>query len=181
MSTENETLTTELSINFTNNNFLYQILEIDSLVFPKEFQSSFQSDAERFVKNKDSYILALNDNAIVGYFCFFPINNELYEQIHQSNSFFDDNISSKQILPYGAVNNIFIISMAIRPEWQHGNAIKLLTQNFKEFLREKENKGMKINSLNCYATSKSGEKLAGKLGMIKNYDVNNLCSFYSSF
>ena len=171
----------QLSVNLDDSDkFINQVLEIDSLVYPKELQGTFESVSERFHRNKDSYLLAVNQGIIVGYFCFFPINFELYQNINTINSFFDDDIKPDQILPYGDLNNLFIISTAIHPDWQNGEAIKLLSQGFRSFILNKEKEKLHINSINCYITSESGVRLVKRFGMRKMYNINDLYYFYKS-
>lgn len=169
----------QVSINLKDSGkFIRQILAIDSVVYPEELQGTFTSVSERFYRNRDSYILAMDHGLIVGYFCFFPVNLELYKRINTVNSFYDDDIKPDQIVPYGTVNNLFLISAAIHPDWQDGEAIGLLSKGFRIFLREKEKNRFHINSLNCYITSENGAKLAKRFGMKKIYTKNNLYSFY---
>lgn len=147
--------------------FIREILEIDSLCYPKEFQGSFTSLAGRFRANRDSYITAVEGGVIIGYFCFFPVNAELLYAMKTAGSFFDDNIRPDQIAPYGRANDLFLISAAIRPDYQNGEAIRLLSRGFQNFLQNKEVMGMRVESLSCCAVSKDGERLAERLGMAK--------------
>ncbi|WMJ22896.1 hypothetical protein RBG61_13025 [Paludicola sp. MB14-C6] len=142
-----------------NNNFIEQILEIDNTIYPDYMCGSYESINQRFKKNQDSYILVYDDKKVIGYFCFFPIVNNLYELILKSNKMFDDNILPKDICEYSSFNNLFLISVAILPEYQDKKSIILLTNGFKQFLKEKLEEGCVINSITATAVSEDGKKL----------------------
>ena len=151
---------------YPNDSFLNQVLEIDSLVYPKDLQGSFQSVSKRYHKNKDCLILAVENDSIIGYFCFFPITEELFNHISNNVTFIDDDLNEKDILENAENSNIFLLSAAIHPEYQNGTAILKLLRSFKAYIK---NKGIK--SLCAYAISPIGEKLARHLGMEKKYSV----------
>lgn len=155
------------SANLDSDCFINEILEIDSLVYPEGLRGSFASLSERFQRNRESYILAMDGGVIAGYFCFFPVNPELAGKIRGTGGFFDDGIKPDQVLPYGELNDIFLISAAVRPEWRNDLAIRLLSREFAAFFRKKENAGFHVKSLSCCAVSEDGERLAGRLGMRK--------------
>jgi hypothetical protein len=143
--------------------FIPKILAIDSAVYPKELQGSMESVCSRFARNKDSYILAIEREEIVGYFCFFPIRAKLLEKILSSKCMYDDDIKGEDILPYRENNTIFFISAAIFPEYQDKEVIIHLCQAFERFFREKIVLGQNIDQIVCYVISDDGYKLATRL------------------
>ena len=162
----------------TSDKFLWEILEMDAIVYNEDLQGTFESVSERYHKNTDSFILVKDRGAIIGYFCFFPITLELYDKMHTKGAFFDDNIRAEQILRYGGENNIFFISTVVRPEYQNGEAIILLTEGFRSVLRQKESENKRICSINAYITSENGVRLARRLKMEKIYDIAESYAFY---
>ena len=156
------------------------MLEIDSLVYPSELQGTFKSVSERYHQNRDSYVLVLKDELIVGYLCFFPISAGLYDSMKLKGSFFDDDIEPEQIQEYSDSNDLFFISVAVRPQFQDGEAIILLCEGVKKFLLEKERNGNAIRSLNAYITSPGGAKLVMRFGMKKIYDIDKSYAFFSA-
>lgn len=153
------TIQIKYSKDIDGDDFLRQVLAIDAVVYPKELQGTFKSVSERYHRNKNSFILAFDNDLIVGYICLFPISKRLLNEMETTNKFFDDNIDPKDVLPYSESNDIFVISVAILPEYQNGLAIMKLCKAFKKFVEEK-------NAMTyAYAVSEKGEKLSKILGI----------------
>jgi len=77
--------------------FINEILEIDSLVYPKHLQGTFEDVYGRFYANRDIYILLYDGKKLIGYLCLFPIKDSLYERILNENILFDSNIQGEML------------------------------------------------------------------------------------
>ena len=132
----------KLSIKRSKNiktDFIKDVMCLDSLAYNEDMQGTYDSISNRFKKNKESYILAYDNKKLIGYICFFPISDELYSEMLISDTMKDDDISPDDIVSYkeGKKHNIFIISIVIDPSYRDKEAIKLITNEFIKFIKEK--------------------------------------------
>lgn len=144
--------------------FLHEVLAIDSLIYPIDICGTYESVNERYLANRDSYLLAIEDNKIIGYFCFFPIVDALYDSIMGTDALFDDNIGYHQICEYKSSNNLMLISIAIHPAFQNKEAIVQLTNHFHQFIKAKNAAGFNIKSIVATAISVDGKNALERLG-----------------
>jgi GNAT superfamily N-acetyltransferase len=149
--------------------FIEKILDIDKKVFSSVVQGTFESVGGRFEANKESYILAYHNFEIVGYICFFPVTRELREKIEKEERVFDDDISSADILPYPQTAeeaeseyDIFLISIAVLPDYQGIGIGSGLMKEFFTFVSDKIQSGCKIKNLYSYAHTTYGAWLLEK-------------------
>lgn len=161
--------------------FIPDILAIESAVYPSELRGSYDSISARYKKNTDSFLLVYEGAELAGYLCIFPVSSDFYTQLCTSGNFFDDNIRPENIINYGPENFLFLISTAILPKYQHGEAIRLLTEGLKTFLAGKEDSGLHIRAAATFAVSKAGARLAERIGFeaaekLDNGDILYLCT-----
>ncbi len=156
-----------------NENFIEDILYIDSEVYPKEMCGNFDSVNARFEKNKDSYILLYDEKKLVGYMCFFPVVEKLGDEILDSDMVFDDNITPDEICEYKDGVTLFLISIAILPKYQNGNGIILLTNAFYEFIKEKNSNNAFIKRIIALAVSEGGSKLLKRMNFKKYKQIKD--------
>lgn len=154
--------------------FINDVLELDSIAYSENMQGSYESVNNRYKKNEDSYLLVYDEKTLIGYICFFPISKKLYNEMLVDNKMKDDDISPKDIIPYteGKSHNLFIISVVIHPDYRNGEAIKLLTSTFVDFIHNKIKTNYHINSILATAVSDDGVKFLERLNFeaIKTYD-----------
>ena len=135
-----------------------------------------------YVKNNDKMILDKNsgcsdniiaitkDGIIIGYFYYLTMNDKLLNYIaypdiddyikHPENR--DDGITGKQLKQWSKEepNNLFIIAVAIKKEYQNTDAIKILNNAVLNELRQKEKDGYKISSIYGDTISDQGERFS---------------------
>lgn len=157
-----------------NNNFIYDVLELDKIAYSEQLLGSFESVSQRFKKNTDSYILAYDNEKLVGYFCFFPVTDNCYKQILETDVLIDDDLTYDDVECYrkNAQNNIFIISVVISPQYRDGDAIRALSKGLAEFLMQKINDGYDITSLIATTVSGDGLKLLNTWNFSKLKDLD---------
>lgn len=167
----------ELQVKHTTHlqdDFIQDVLRLDSSVYEEEMQGSFESVSNRFHKNKDSYLLIYDDLKLVGYLCFFPISKELKRKMYEGNEMQDDNIIPEDILPYqqGVEHDLFIISVVIDQAYRNGMAVKLLTTEFVDFIEEKNKTNYMIGKVLGTAISEDGAKFLSRLNChyVKTYE-----------
>lgn len=169
----------KLSIKRSKNiktDFIKDVMCLDSLAYNEDMQGTYDSISNRFKKNKESYILAYDNKKLIGYICFFPISDELYSEMLISDTMKDDDISPDDIVSYkeGKKHNIFIISIVIDPSYRDKEAIKLITNEFIKFIKEKNENDYIIDKVLGTTVSDDGFKFATKLNfkIYKTYEKN---------
>jgi len=130
--------------------FIDEILKIDAAVYEKHLQGTKNSLTARFNANRESYILAFDGEKIIGYICFFPISGELSRKMQEENKALDDDIEVSDILPEYPKDidaDVFVISIAISPDYQHKDIGKQLIKDLFRFLFNKNHAGCKIRNI----------------------------------
>jgi GNAT superfamily N-acetyltransferase len=155
--------------NFSREFIFDSIQKIDHAVFDENGLASLQSDIDRYEAYKDSYILALHEGQIIGYLCYFPITEEFYARILAGTEVYDGDIKSADICNlHGNFNYIFLLSVAILPEYQK----KGISKQFSGILQEEFMK-IKIRDMVSYAFTAGGEHFLNVLGLTKYKDMGD--------
>lgn len=163
-----------------NKDFLKEIYNIEKIVYTDDLCGEEKNLYARYKVCNDSYLLVLDQEKIVGYINFFPIcektNNEMLDL--NDSRMRDDDIEPQEIHDWSDNNHIFIISIAILPEYRDGQTIILLSNAFLSLLRKKNAVGHKISSISGYAVSNGGIKFLNRChaSLIKKTEENY--SFY---
>ena len=150
-----------------SDDFILDVLHIDETVFEPSARGTQDSLLDRYNANRESYILAYDSDKIVGYVAFFPINSELGNCIINENRPFDDNIQAKNILPsYDVAEDfdMFLISIAILPEYNGRGIGKELMKKYFDFISTKIQNGCKIRNTYSYAFTDAGARILSKSG-----------------
>lgn len=166
-----------INSSFFDKETLLDVLKIDSLVYPKEYQGTYKSVSKRFSACKKMFIYAYNeDDELIGYICFFPIKDSLLNKIVNSNNIFDDNIKKEEITNYqkGMTHNIFVISIAITKKYQKKGIGKILVEKMIAFLINVNKDNIKINNIYATTINKSSQKLFQHFNfkVLKTYSEN---------
>lgn len=102
-----------------NADTLVDIYKIDETVYHSEERSTMNQIMDRFVSNKNGYLLAYSGNKLIGYLSYFPINNRCRDKLLNNDDFMDGCIDSTHILENKLQgSSIYIISVAVLPEYQ---------------------------------------------------------------
>jgi GNAT superfamily N-acetyltransferase len=151
-------------LGFSRKGIFDSIQEIDRAVFHDNGLATQQSDIDRYEAYKDSYIFALCDGKIIGYLCYFPVTEDFYNRVIEGKQVYDGNIANTDICHLNDnVNYIFILSVAILPDYQK----KGISKQFSEIII-KEFSRIKIKDKISYAFTTEGEHFLNVLGL-KNY------------
>lgn len=152
------------SINIKSDSILYDILKLDSMVYPKELQGDIETVRERYEKNKDCFVLLYDNKALIGYACIIPITESLAKKILENDELYDDNITSSDITEYSKdVNILYLMSVVIAPEFQDSVATNMLGNGIVNFLNDKEENGYHIQKTLATTVGDSGYKFLEKL------------------
>ena len=116
----------------TDEGFLKDILNVDKRVYPREIQGTLEELKERYKSKNQHFLLVYKEEKVVGYICFFPITDDLSTKINDSDVIYDNYIRAKDISDFkkDKLTDIYVISVAIVPEEQDTDAIRVLTNNF---------------------------------------------------
>ena len=147
--------------------FIMDLLEIDSSVYDPSVLGSYDSVRSRYEANRDSCILAFDGSKIVGYVAFFPISDNLSERMRVEDKSFDDDIKAADILPSYESDkpyDVFLISIAILPEYQGKGIGTALMKRFFSFMYDKRNNGSNIRNIYTYAYTDGGAHVLGAEG-----------------
>lgn len=152
---------------------LKKIIEIDKLVYKNDYLSSLEQLIDRFNKNTDCFTTIYYDNELAGYICYFPIKKRLKDEIVSSKYLNDSDLSKDDILSYkDAEGTLYIISVAIKPEYQGSRAINILMSAFEKRVKQFVNK-YNIHELIAITISEKGYNTLLKQGFIKISQLPN--------
>lgn len=154
------------------------LMNIEKKVYVPEYCGEYESIQARYCKNRDTFILAYDDDKMIGYLCFLPISQRLYNELINTETFHDDDISPDDIENYHDGVNLYLLSIAILPEYQNSDVIIKMTSEFSNFVKNKEENGIKFNNIVASAVSEDGEKLLSHLGFNKIKTVEDQYVLY---
>ncbi len=145
--------------------FLDGVFALEKIVYDSSLWGKRENLQKRYERNRDSFILVFDGERVVGYINFFPVSKKIDDDHlnYQSSKMWDDDISPEDITDWEDSNNIFIISVVTHPDYRDGEAVKLISRNFAEFVCKKEAEGKKINSISGAAVSEDGVKFLSRL------------------
>jgi len=156
-----------LSNELDNDDFIEDLLQIDTLVYDESNQGTAENVIARYHVNRETIILAADNSRFIGYIAFFPITDKLSKRIQSEDSMFDDNIRPEDILPSYTCDrdiDLFLISIAVHPEYQGKGIGVELVKRFNKFVSEKSGSGCRIRNVYSYAVTDAGERLLSKAG-----------------
>jgi hypothetical protein len=162
-------------IDVTDAVVIRDLLRLDSLVYPKELQGSYESVLDRLNANKDCLILLVSkdsDTLFDGYFCFFPISEELLMSVIDAGIFLDDNISSKSIIPYSDNTILFFLSAVIDPKKRNVLSFLKMLRKFEEFIEDKKIAGTPVSKIVTYPVNQGIKDLLPKYGFVQAGHLN---------
>ena len=142
--------------------FLDKLDRVDQACYEPKYWGEAANTEARFEKNNRSFVFVMDDetNELAGYINFIPCEQGLYEDnLFRSDIIRDDDITPEEVAPYRTdANHLFIMSLAIHPDYQGGEAIKLLTKGFVSYLNALQDEGYPITDIMGTAVSPHGKK-----------------------
>jgi len=160
--------------------FINAILEIDASVYPINLQGTFDEVYGRFKANRDTYILLYFNNKLIGYLCFFPIKSILYDEIVNEDKIFDSDIPGELLEQYEAFNTykLYVISTAIKPEYQKKGLSKYLIKGFFNFILDKKRNNIMFSSALSTSVTPEGKTMLDKMGFNKIKTISDKYSLH---
>ncbi|MBO4839337.1 MAG: hypothetical protein J5493_08235 [Lachnospiraceae bacterium] len=146
--------------------FLEKIMDIDRAVYEERYVGCLENMQARFRAERKSFVCIRQKGSDdpAGYINFFPVCDELWDDITESGSIIrDDDIMPDELVPYGTADdkgyNLFIISVVVLPEYRGSkDAVITLTDGFRDYLLKLEGEGHRINAIAGTAVSDDGKK-----------------------
>lgn len=148
--------------------FLYKIDRVDMACYEECYWGETQNTLARYAKNPRQFVFVLDrdTDGLAGYMTFFPCEEGLYlDNLYRSPVIRDDDITPDEVAPWRTDgNHVFIISICVHPDYQDGEAIKLMTDSFVSYLNHLQNDfGYPITDIMGTAVSPHGIKALGNL------------------
>lgn len=149
-----------------NGDFIHDVLRLDSEVYPRKLQGTFDSVNGRYQRNKQSYILAYDNNQLIGYICFLNISKRLRNQLLDNPLSNDDLINSEDIIQFSKKdpNILYIISIVVNKKYRGQGIGGTLVKELREFINSLIAKGYKFDCVYGTAVTRAGYSLAKKNG-----------------
>ena len=164
--------------------FLNDVYEVDKSVYDPSLCGKVENLYSRYEANRDTFILLYDDGFLAGYMNFFPICDAFYNQLmdEEDPTMRDDDIRPDELTAWqkDKANNIFVLSLALRPEYQKSGAVITITDAFLKFIRNKDAEGIKINSITGNTVSTGGTRFFKRLNGIKIKTLDHGYTCYSA-
>lgn len=155
----------------TSEDVIHDIITIENEVYPENMRGDFESIRARFTKYPEMFFLVYDKDKIVGYFCYFPISQKLYEEIVFNKAFRDGDIKPESIVSLEKASHIYALSIAILKKYQNLGIAEKLMKIFDDFIKTKCSEGCKIEDIVATVVSIDGERCAKKNGFQLCHDA----------
>ena len=144
--------------------YIDEIITLDDKFYDQEYLWSNDYQRKVYERNKESFIAVIDNDKLIGYLNYLNIREDKYNEIKSSNIIIDE-FALDDIIPFTNNNNIVINSVVIDRNYQNTDVIKYITDGLLDKLKELENNGYRIKSLDLTAISEDGAKFAKNLGL----------------
>ncbi len=142
--------------------YLDKLVPVDQTCYSEEYWGDPQKTVDRYLKNRRSFVFVEDDETgrLAGYINFFPCEEGLYlDNLERCPVIRDDDILPEEVAPYRTdANHLFVISLAVHPDYQGTEVIKLLSNGWVEYLNRLESEGLPITDIVGTAVSPHGKK-----------------------
>ena len=149
--------------------FVRKIDRVDDACYEECYRGEIQNTLDRYAKNPRQFVFVLDRDTdeLAGYMNFFPCEEDLYlDNLWRSPVIRDDEITPDEVAPWRTdENHVFGLSICVHPDYQGGEAIKLLTNSFVAYLNHLQNDlGYPITDFMGTAVSAHGTKVSRRMG-----------------
>lgn len=154
----------------TKEDIIYELMKIESAVYSEDMQGEYESIKARFQKYPEMFYLAYDENEVVGYLCYFPISQGVYDDIMYKGHFRDDDIEPKDIPPLETAKHVYFLSIALYPEYQNQGIADKMMEAFEKLIHEKNVKECQIEDVIATTVTYDGEKFVKRYGFNLHLD-----------
>ncbi|WKY44649.1 hypothetical protein Q5O14_00720 [Eubacteriaceae bacterium ES2] len=143
-----------------------EILDLDKSTYGDQVITNEGLAFRRYEKFKDGIIAAFFNHELAGFFCFYSVNANVYDQAVNRQLIFDDNLQVADLKPLtpNKPNYVLLLDMNIKKQFRSEGLARRLEQTAGNYLIQKENEGYKIDKIFAYAYTEEGFKILKNLG-----------------
>lgn len=160
-------------------NTIHQITKLDNKILNKEYRWSEEKIIELTKDYKYSYILVKDENRIIGYINFLNLKEDIYNNMIQSTSLYDD-FNKEDVLDFQKNRKSYLNLNAIilSDEYNNPNSIGKIENAIKRYVRNMKKERYFIQQICCFAVNFVEVKVLEDLGFEKVRDITNECFLY---
>lgn len=142
------------------------ILALDIKCFGEEILTEAGMAKKRFLKFREGFIAAYEQDVMAGFISFFSVAPSVYERAAERQEFIDDNLKVDEIRAFtkDAKHYILMFDHVVDEEHQNHGISKILIESVQDFLCRKNDEGYEITKIFGYAITKSGQGILSALG-----------------
>lgn len=160
---------------------IQQALDLDAMVYEKEFLVPLETCIKWFEVNPDIYVMVKDkrNNKVIGYINISPITDESYEKI-RSCKFIDTGITDDMILSYDMPfpYSVYFSSVVIHPDYQNSSIFMQLFNAVVDKFITLGKQEVYIKRMIADAVTANGIKFCKLFGMKKVDDSNHHSTVY---
>lgn len=161
-----------------------QVRALDCLVYSPHYVGKEENLTRRFLRLPSSLLLLYSGETLAGYVNFFPMAETMYRQMASPafSQMRDDDILPQEMNDYiqGGRNDIFILSVAVAPDFRGKAAATALSNGLFDFLRAQNEAGCTITSIGGCVVSAGGSRFLARFGAEKQKPLTHGAVYYSA-
>ena len=142
--------------------FLGKLDYVDEACYEPQYWGELENTVVRWRKNPRQFVFVMDADTgnLAGYMNFFPCEEGLYlDNLERCPIIRDDDITADEVAPWREDgNHVFILSIAIHPDYQGGEVIKLLSDSWISYMNLLEGEGYPITDIMGTAVSPHGRR-----------------------
>jgi hypothetical protein len=140
-----------------------KLLNLDSKVYPLEYQSDVKATLERIELNSFTDILVLHQEHLVGYISLYPIDSSVYGEIKRG-LIHDRNLEHK-VIPFDHVGTYcgYLSSIVIDKQQFPYYKGELMFFHLQDHLKRLRKRGVFVDRIIAYAVSQAGKNILTKM------------------
>lgn len=156
-----------------------EMIALDNESYEGKDQGVYKTCQSWYKKNNNIYTILLLNNKVIGYINFVPLTEQAYERFLRLE-LDDSGLCESDIEKYEAnkAYSFLIMSVVVGLEHRHGQAIKLLTNGFRQKLQWLQSQNITITRVLADCVSKEGEAYISRLGLQKLKKTNRQSVLY---
>ena len=140
--------------------FLAKLDYVDAACYEAKYRGELANTVARWEKNPRQFVFVRDDATgnLAGYINFFPCEDGLYEDnISRCDVIRDDDITPGEVASWREDgNHVFVLSLAVHPDYRDGQVIRLLSNSWITYLNALEGQGYPITDICGTAVSGDG-------------------------
>ena len=145
---------------------IFDAVQLDYQTYDDMYFVNIDQCYDWFDINPDIYVMAFNDDKLIGYINFSPVSRETYDLIASGNNI-DTFINKDSIVPYVDEKNYYFYfsSIVVKKEYQHQGVAKAMLLELKELITSlAKERDIYFAKGVADAISEGGEHILSKFG-----------------